>query len=227
MSTIQDGLFSGVHGHRVTDCKSISELNAWIKSSNCDRCDFHKTRKNFVVPVGECARRIVILGHGPGTSENNKGIPNVGRAGAKLAAVLRNLGIIYPYDVHATNLVKCWGGKVRGSNDDRHPTQLHIKACDRIFAMELRILNPLLILALGATCWQAVCKPKVHLVSGSYIPPDKTRHGYPVYLAHHPAWSLRKKGAAHDRLFHEFQGAIAMLQKLERGECQTYQTSSY
>ena len=107
-------------------------------------CPLWKTRNNVVWIRRTPGKyiNVVFVGEAPGKDEDLQGRPFVGRAGQILdkwitEANLSNYAII--------NIVKC-----RPPNN-RKPLQSEIRACLPYFIRQIKELNPMLIVALGAT----------------------------------------------------------------------------
>jgi DNA polymerase len=111
----------------------------------------------YVPGVGDVQSRVVLIGEAPGSDEDRTGKPFVGRAGKELNAALEILGI--PREtVYITNVVK-----YRPPNN-RKPTDQEIYDWFPILDQEIRIIEPVAVLLLGATPLKAVAK-KSHITS--------------------------------------------------------------
>ncbi len=117
----------------------------------CTACDLYKTRTNMVFGEGNILSPIVIVGEGPGEDEDKQARPFVGRSGRLLNSLLAEAGIRRE-DVWLTNVVKSRPMKMEGNRiTNRPPTATEIKACQRWISAELDIIQPKIIIALGAT----------------------------------------------------------------------------
>jgi len=148
--------------------KSLNQLHAeWI---SCTACDLGKRRKavegEFV--RGEGMRGgIMFVGEGPGKDEEAFGRPFIGKSGAVLRKVLDKLQFTEHY---MTNLVACRscapaadaGGQPIFRKDfktkqmlpllrDEPPLPLQVEACQQRLHEEIYIVDPVLIVAVGAT----------------------------------------------------------------------------
>ena len=61
---------------------------------NCRGCALADTRTNVVFGVGNESAEILLIGEGPGQSEDEQGIPFVGRAGQLLDDMLEIIGLV-------------------------------------------------------------------------------------------------------------------------------------
>lgn len=122
---------------------TLSELSENIKAN---RCPTHK-RRHHVPGVGLARARVMFVGQAPGKREDAEKLPFVGPAGVLQSEMLRSLGFDFK-DIYFTNLVKCFPGRTRGG--DKLPTEAAVKADEGWLLQELEIVNPDLIVAIGA-----------------------------------------------------------------------------
>lgn len=116
----------------------------------CTRCRLCEHRSRTVFGQGSPAARIVFVGEGPGAEEDRTGLAFVGRAGELLTAMIeRGMGIPRD-DVYICNVVKC------RPPDNRTPMPDEIAACSPYLFEQLRIIQPEVIVALGAPAAQTL-----------------------------------------------------------------------
>lgn len=73
----------------------------------CVRCqELAFTRKNVVFGAGNANADLMFVGEAPGASEDEQGLPFVGRAGKLLSTLLEEIGLSRP-DVFIPNVLKC------------------------------------------------------------------------------------------------------------------------
>ncbi|MGI5891234.1 MAG: uracil-DNA glycosylase [Bacillota bacterium] len=118
----------------------------------CQNCALCKTRTNVVCGAGDPQSPIMVLGEAPGKEEDLSGQPFCGAAGKKLHGFLDQLGLDRD-DIYISNIVKC--RPVRPSADgqgyaNRQPTRQEISACKAWLQRELSLINPCIIITLGA-----------------------------------------------------------------------------
>lgn len=116
----------------------------------CTKCGLHRTRTKTVFGVGHCAARIVFVGEGPGHDEDVSGIPFVGRAGQLLTAMIEKGMGLKRDDVYICNVIKC-----RPPNN-RTPAPDEVTACKGYLLRQLEIIQPQVIIALGAPAAQTL-----------------------------------------------------------------------
>jgi DNA polymerase len=123
------------------------------KVSYCKKCSLGKSRLNVVFGVGAINADLVFIGEGPGYDEDHKGEPFIGRAGQLLTKIIEAMKQTRN-TVYITNIVKCHP-MIDSSNpekraNDRPPTLEEVKICRCYLDMQLEIINPKIIITLGA-----------------------------------------------------------------------------
>jgi len=109
----------------------------------CHKCSLGSLRTNAVPGEGNPNARIVFVGEGPGADEDAQGRPFVGRAGQLLDRVIKACGLKRS-DVFICNIIKC------RPPDNRDPRPDEIISCLPYLQRQLELLNPEVIVALGA-----------------------------------------------------------------------------
>ncbi|NLW44772.1 MAG: uracil-DNA glycosylase [Syntrophomonadaceae bacterium] len=161
---------------------SWEELEDTARS--CRRCPLRDGCKQVVFGTGSTDADIMLVGEGPGQSEDEMGIPFVGRAGQLLDRILEAAGINRP-NVYITNVVKC------RPPGNRLPNPHEIAVCRGFLEAQIRLLKPKMIICLGALATQTVVdnKAKITLVRGRWF----TRQGIMIMPTYHPAALLRNE----------------------------------
>lgn len=111
---------------------------------SCQDCPLGLLRNHAVPGEGSLYTPVMFVGEGPGEDEDAQGRPFVGKAGQLLTKILESVNIKRE-DVYITNVVKC-----RPPNN-RVPTALEIQACSHYLLAQIAIINPRVIVPLGAT----------------------------------------------------------------------------
>lgn len=109
---------------------------------NCERCSLCKHRRRVVFGEGNPQADIMFVGEAPGGQEDQLGRPFVGPAGGVLNQWLADAGI-KRQDVYIANVTKC------RPRDNRDPFEHEIEECSRFLKMQLFIIRPKVIVALG------------------------------------------------------------------------------
>jgi uracil-DNA glycosylase family protein len=169
----------------------LADLHAVVDA--CRRCGIGSTRTKVVCGVGDPAARLVIVGEGPGESEDRQGEPFVGRAGELLTRMLAAIGLRRE-DVFITNTIKCRATTDAGGRlANRAPMQEEMANCREYLDKELAIVQPSIILALGAPAARSFLGPgfSISRQRGMWFRgPD----GCDLMATYHPAYLLRLTG---------------------------------
>ena len=75
----------------------------------CQRCPLHTTRHNVVFGQGVENAEVLFVGEGPGQSEDEQGLPFVGRSGQLLDKYLFAIDLDRASNCYIANIVKCLG----------------------------------------------------------------------------------------------------------------------
>jgi uracil-DNA glycosylase family 4 len=193
--------------------------------ANCEKCELATRRKaadnrQLVFGTGNLDAEIMVIGEGPGSKEEETGRPFVGASGELLDAYFEDRE--YPRSkVFITNLVSCRSCvkvKLNRGDDavmDMPPSRSSISACSPRLYEQIYVVDPVIIVALGATALKAlandealkVMKKEVTLknwlgeVFTTFVPgKSRDENGdpimlrYPVLVANHPAYIIRIGG---------------------------------
>ncbi|MGH3342298.1 MAG: UdgX family uracil-DNA binding protein [Carbonactinosporaceae bacterium] len=128
---------------------------------SCQGCELHEGATQTVFGVGSPAARVVFVGEQPGDQEDRQGLPFVGPAGRLLDQALDDAGIDRS-DAYVTNAVKHFRFRQSGHGKRRMhqtPDAAHVSACRPWLTAELAILDPEIVVALGATAGRALLGP--------------------------------------------------------------------
>lgn len=122
----------------------------------CRGCELWQRATQAVFGEGRPAARLMLVGEQPGDREDREGEPFVGPAGRILAQALSSAGLERD-DVYVTNAVKHFRFEERGKRRiHKRPDVGHINACRPWLEAELRAVDPVAIVCLGATAARAV-----------------------------------------------------------------------
>lgn len=157
-----------------------------LEISKCQRCQLHETRINTVAGTGSNEADWMFIGEAPGENEDRQGQPFVGRAGQLLDAMIAALQM-QRSDVFIANAIKC---RPPGNRD---PLPVEVVECEPYLHLQLQVVRPKVIVALGRISAQLLLKTseplgklrgKVHHYGKSVIPLVATYH--PAYLLRSP-----------------------------------------
>ncbi|ANM14076.1 MULTISPECIES: UdgX family uracil-DNA binding protein [unclassified Rhizobium] len=177
----------------VADAQSIAELRH--QAEGCTRCDLYRNATQIVFGEGSGAAEIVLVGEQPGDQEDVTGRPFVGPAGRLLDACLEEAGLDRRR-CYVTNAVKHFKFTPRGKRRlHTKPNAGEIRRCAWWLGAELNILQPKLVVSLGASALYALLGPKAKLTPerGHILHP--ANHP-PVLITIHPSYLLRIRDEA-------------------------------
>jgi DNA polymerase len=150
--------------------------------AGCTKCRLCETRTHTVPGEGPSDARLVVVGEGPGRTEDETGRPFVGQAGELLTRILAAIDL--PREqVYICNVVKC------RPPENRQPQYDEIAACVPYLFRQIELLRPKVILAMGGTAAQTMLNSKQSL--GAMRNQVHRFRGIPVIVTYHPAALLR------------------------------------
>ena len=172
----------------VADADSIAELRH--QAEGCTRCDLFRNATQVVFGEGLVKSEIVLVGEQPGDQEDLTGRPFVGPAGRLLDRCLEEAGLDRQR-CYVTNAVKHFKFTPRGKRRlHAKPKAGEIRRCAWWLGAELNILQPKLVVALGASALYALLGPNAKLTPerGHILHPTNRP---PVLVTIHPSYLLR------------------------------------
>jgi uracil-DNA glycosylase len=132
----------------------IEELRR--EAASCRACPLWKNATQTVFGEGPPEADILFVGEQPGDREDRAGRPFVGPAGLMLNRALEDAGIDRQR-AYVTNAVKHFKFEPRGKlRLHKRPNAGEINVCKRWLLAEIEVLQPRLIVALGATAAQSL-----------------------------------------------------------------------
>jgi len=165
-------------------------------AAGCTGCELHANATQTVFGAGPAEAQLVIVGEQPGDSEDREGLPFVGPAGRLLDQLLEQAGIDRE-TTYVTNAVKNFKWIAKGKRRiHQRPDAGEIAACRPWLEAELRVLEPEILLCLGATAAKAVIGPKFRVTQdhGRFLAGSESRlEGFDgsVTATVHPSALLR------------------------------------
>jgi uracil-DNA glycosylase len=115
----------------------------FAQAKGCVRCpDLAATRKTVVFGSGNADADLMFVGEAPGASEDEQGVPFVGRAGKLLETLLGEVGLRRD-DVFIANVLKC---RPPGNRD---PLPVEIDNCQDYLHRQVELIQPTVICTLG------------------------------------------------------------------------------
>jgi uracil-DNA glycosylase len=125
-------------------------------AAGCQGCHLHRHATQTVFGEGKAGSRIMFVGEMAGDREDREGRPFVGPAGRELVAALEEVGIDRA-EAYVTNVVKHFSFTERGRRRiHQTPKRFEVEACRPWLEAELRVVNPDVLVTLGATAGKAL-----------------------------------------------------------------------
>ena len=149
----------------------------------CQRCPLHTTRHNVVFGQGVENAEVLFVGEGPGQSEDEQGLPFVGRSGQLLDKYLFAIDLDRASNCYIANIVKCRPPR------NRDPLNVEQDACIGWLRRQTALLRPKLIVCLGRIAAKAIIKEdfKITAEHGKWF----QRGGVQMTAIYHPSALLR------------------------------------
>src|ERR1035438_3112357 len=121
--------------------EALKEVDA--QTQRCVRCaELAATRKTVVFGAGNADAELMFVGEAPGASEDEQGVPFVGRAGKLLEKLLEEIGLSRT-QVFIANVLKC---RPPGNRD---PLPVEIENCQDYLRRQVELIQPTVICTLG------------------------------------------------------------------------------
>jgi uracil-DNA glycosylase family 4 len=115
----------------------------FVQARACQRCpELAATRRTVVFGAGNADADLMFVGEAPGASEDEQGVPFVGRAGKLLEKLLEEVGLSRS-EVFIANTLKC---RPPGNRD---PLPVEIENCQEYLLRQVELIQPTVICTLG------------------------------------------------------------------------------
>lgn len=139
-------------------------------AAGCRGCDLYRNATATVFGEGPPGARFLLVGEQPGDQEDRQGAPFVGPAGRVLDRALAEAGIKRD-EVYVTNAVKHFSFTLRGKRRiHQKPTAAEIDACRPWLTAELAVVEPEVVVVLGATAARSVLGPAFRVTKERGVP---------------------------------------------------------
>jgi DNA polymerase len=151
--------------------------------NRCHRCELGNHRTHAVVGRGNPQADLMIIGEAPGQTEDETGLPFVGKAGQLLEKILAAVQLDSEKDVYISNINKC------RPPGNRVPTNEEMNACKPYLLEQIRLVDPKIILLAGATAVKGLTADKrgITKIRGQWMEWEN-RLCMPIF---HPSYLLR------------------------------------
>jgi DNA polymerase len=190
---------------------TLEDLRA--AAQGCEGCDLYEKATQTVFGEGSRNASLILLGEQPGDKEDRQGHPFVGPAGRLLDRALAEAKIPRE-EVYITNAVKHFRWIQRGKRRlHQKPAVRQITACRPWLEAELDVIQPKVLVCLGATAAQSVLGRVVAIgrERGKFF---AGKPGPVVFVAVHPSSIFRRREEAERKA--EYRQFLADLRKVQR-----------
>jgi len=181
-------------------------------AAGCTACPLHETGTQTVFGEGLVRAEILFVGEQPGDREDREGKPFVGPAGRLLDKALEEVGIDRRL-AYVTNVVKHFKWTPKGKRRiHAKPNWSEIAACRPWLDAEVEVVEPRVIVCLGATAAQAllgrefrVTRRRGEIVDSGY--------GVPAIATVHPSSILRAEDEDREHEYAAFVDDLAAIRR--------------
>ena len=202
----------------ILGAENYGDFKEALRTSGCARCALSGHRTQIVVDRGSPGARVMFIGEAPGRNEDEQGRAFVGRAGRLLDEMLKAFGFDTERDALIANVVKC------RPPENRAPRPEEAQACLPFLKKQIGLVNPALIVLLGATALKRLLPEKKDLPMARLAGERFSHSDYPgkeLMVLYHPAFILRdprKKPlmAGHLKALVEFWEGSCKFDKMEK-----------
>jgi DNA polymerase len=180
-------------------------------AAGCRGCHLYACATQTVFGAGDARARMMLVGEQPGDREDREGHPFVGPAGRMLDKALEEAGIDRKL-AYVTNAVKHFRYEERGKRRiHQRPSAEHIRACRPWLDAELALVQPRVLVCLGAVAAQALLGSKIR-VTKDRGKPLESELAPVVLVTIHPSAILRERDEpARDQAFRAFVADLELV----------------
>jgi uracil-DNA glycosylase len=162
--------------------------------------------KQVVLGVGNLDAKIMFVGEAPGAEEEVQGEPFVGPAGQLLTKMIGGMGLARG-DVYIGNIMN-WRPEIPTAPGamqvgNRAPTEDEMRYCLPYLRAQIEIVQPGLLVALGATAAQGLLGFGSFKALGDIRGQWREFAGTPLLVTYHPSYILRSQSNRSKRMIWE------------------------
>ena len=170
----------------ISEDKAAS-LEKLKKSISIINCDLRKKATNIVFSDGNPKSTIMLIGEAPGASEDQEGLPFVGRAGILLDKMLASINLDRK-KVYISNIINY------RPPENRRPTDEEIKRYLPFITKHIEIIKPKILVLLGSTAMSALIGNDIVIskVRGKWIEKLFGSFKTSVIVTFHPSFLMRQ-----------------------------------
>ena len=168
--------------------KKLEKLNILRKKiQDIENCKLKNNSKNIVFSDGDISSPLMIVGEGPGQTEDDQGKPFVGEAG-KLLNKMLNAIKIERSKIYITNVVNY------RPPDNRKPESDEILRYSEFLKEHISIFDPKILVLMGSTAMEALFGNKIKITKsrGEWKEIVIKNKVFKTIITFHPAYLLRQ-----------------------------------
>ena len=171
----------------ISGNKELLLKNLENSIENIKNCELKKNATDIVFADGHPDSKIMIVAEGPGASEDEEGLPFLGRAGKLLDKMLHSINLSRD-SVYITNVVNY------RPPENRRPTDEEIKRYLPFITKHIEIIDPKIVVLLGSTAMNALIGNEVVIskMRGKWIEKKFGNCKTSVIVTFHPAFLIRQ-----------------------------------
>ncbi len=180
---------------------------------SCQRCDLYLYSRTAIPGDGDPQANLMIIGESPSEHDEFTGKPFSGPSGRVLDSWLHRLGLTRG-EVWLTNVVKHRSVDLKDPRKrNRAPTASEYKACSHWLRLEISIIRPKIIVALGASAGKALLGSsfKISRDRGKIFPGPYDSIVIPTY---HTAYILKLKPPLLEQVSSQVEQDLDTLKRL-------------
>jgi len=167
-------------GDALGECATLDVVAELIAA--CRKCALCEGRARIVPGEGNPEARLMLVGEGPGATEDATGRPFVGQAGQLLDKILDAIECPRP-KAFIANIVKC------RPPQNRKPLPDEMASCLPYLHRQIALVRPKVLIALGSTAAEGMLGVRKSL--GELRGKVHRWNGIPLVVTYHPAALLR------------------------------------
>lgn len=189
-------------GDKATRWAALREVV--LNDATC--CAHVRPGKKVVLGVGSLEAKIMFVGEAPGADEEIQGEPFVGPAGQLLTKMIQAMGLKRE-EVYIGNIMN-WRPEIATAGGgsqvgNRPPTEQEMRYCLPYLRAQIEVVNPQLLVALGATAAQGLLGFGSFRALGDIRGKWHEFSGKPLMVTYHPSYILRNQSNRSKRMIWE------------------------
>ena len=181
----------------TNDSKSTALAALRARVLPCTLCaSLASSRTQVVFGVGNPGAELMFIGEAPGADEDEQGEPFIGKAGQLLTKIILTMGLSRE-TVYIANILKCRPDTPGQTAGNRKPTPVEMSTCKPYLIEQIRIIQPRVLVALGATAVDGLLGKTegISKLRGQW----QQFQGIPLMPTYHPAYLLRNQALSEKR----------------------------